>query len=144
MPHVVAHYPVEIWLWPSPEGKEGQLAPTPQRRSAGYLKYRQCVLKECESNIQYRPYHNTRCKTIVAVHNATVQHLLSSMLQTRIRPSWCCSQMRDSSEKTTSFHSATHIFLLSYHWQWRRLWFCVKGRPINGRLADRPLCFKRR
>ncbi|GFU98605.1 hypothetical protein TNCV_3654361 [Trichonephila clavipes] len=26
----------------------------------------------------------------------------------------------------------------------RRLWFCVKGRTSNGRLADRPLCFKRR
>ncbi|GFX68122.1 HTH_Tnp_Tc3_2 domain-containing protein [Trichonephila clavipes] len=24
---VVTHYPVEIWLWPSPERKEGQLAP---------------------------------------------------------------------------------------------------------------------
>ncbi|GFU10597.1 hypothetical protein TNCV_1772771 [Trichonephila clavipes] len=33
--HVFAHYPVEIWLWPIPEGKEGQLAPTPRRCSAG-------------------------------------------------------------------------------------------------------------
>ncbi|GFV58262.1 hypothetical protein TNCV_4614661 [Trichonephila clavipes] len=52
--------------------------------------------------------------------------------------------MRDSSVKTTSFHSVTHILLSSHHW-WRRcLWFCVKGRPSNGRLADRPLCCKRR
>ncbi|GFW65153.1 hypothetical protein TNCV_394191 [Trichonephila clavipes] len=28
--------------------------------------------------------------------------------------------------------------------QRRRLWFCVKGRERNGRLADRPLCCKRR
>ncbi|GFX24903.1 hypothetical protein TNCV_3451731 [Trichonephila clavipes] len=45
----------EIWLWPSLEDKEGQLAPTPRRCSAGCLKYRQCVLEECESDIQYRP-----------------------------------------------------------------------------------------
>ncbi|GFW20451.1 hypothetical protein TNCV_4547181 [Trichonephila clavipes] len=65
-------------------------------------------------------------------------------LQTRIRQSWCYRQMRDSSVKTTSFHSAAHILLSSYHWRRRRLWFCVKGRPSNGRLADRPLCCKRR
>ncbi|GFX96416.1 hypothetical protein TNCV_2055331 [Trichonephila clavipes] len=65
-------------------------------------------------------------------------------LQTRIRPSWCCRQMRDSSVKTTSFHSATHILLSSHHWRWRRLWFCDKGRPSNERLADRHLCYKRR
>ncbi|GFW28271.1 hypothetical protein TNCV_4639381 [Trichonephila clavipes] len=51
--------------------------------------------------------------------------------------------MRHSSVKTTSFHSAAHILLSSHHWQWRRLWFCVKGRPSNGRLVDRPLCSKR-
>ncbi|GFU57682.1 hypothetical protein TNCV_3638371 [Trichonephila clavipes] len=44
--------------------------------------------------------------------------------------------MRDSSVKTTSFHSAAHILLSSHHWWRRRLWFCVKGRPSNGRLAD--------
>ncbi|GFV38414.1 hypothetical protein TNCV_4392951 [Trichonephila clavipes] len=54
VPCIVAHYPVEIWLWPSPEGKEGQLAPTPRRCSAGCLKYRQCILEKCESDIQYR------------------------------------------------------------------------------------------
>ncbi|GFU87597.1 hypothetical protein TNCV_2935191 [Trichonephila clavipes] len=55
VPCLVAHYPVEIWLWPSSEGKEGQLAPTPRRCSASCLKYRQCVLEEYESDIQYRP-----------------------------------------------------------------------------------------
>ncbi|GFX11233.1 uncharacterized protein TNCV_1893741 [Trichonephila clavipes] len=65
-------------------------------------------------------------------------------LKTRIRPSWCCRQMRDSSVKTTTFYSASHILLSSHHWWWRRLWFCVKDRPSNGRLADRPLCCKRR
>ncbi|GFY29293.1 hypothetical protein TNCV_4724211 [Trichonephila clavipes] len=65
-------------------------------------------------------------------------------LQTRIRPSWCSRQMRDSSVKTTSFHSATHILLSLHHWRRRHLWFCVKGRPSNGRFADRPLCCKRR
>ncbi|GFV52180.1 uncharacterized protein TNCV_5071011 [Trichonephila clavipes] len=52
--------------------------------------------------------------------------------------------MRDSSVKTTSFHSAAHILLSSHHWQQRRLWFCVNGRPSNGRLTDSPLCCKRR
>ncbi|GFW19532.1 HTH_Tnp_Tc3_2 domain-containing protein [Trichonephila clavipes] len=52
--------------------------------------------------------------------------------------------MRDSTVKTTSFHSAAHILLSSHHWWWKRLWFCVKGRPSNGRLADTPLCCKRR
>ncbi|GFY01179.1 hypothetical protein TNCV_5076461 [Trichonephila clavipes] len=65
-------------------------------------------------------------------------------LQTRNRPSWCCRQMRDSSVKATSFYSAAHILLSSHHWWLRRLWFCVKGRPSNGRLADRPLYCKRR
>ncbi|GFU94825.1 hypothetical protein TNCV_4552771 [Trichonephila clavipes] len=65
-------------------------------------------------------------------------------LQTRIRQSWGGRQIRDSTVKTTSFHSATHILLSSHHW-WRRcLWFCVKGRQSNGRLSDRPLCCKRR
>ncbi|GFW73229.1 hypothetical protein TNCV_2798931 [Trichonephila clavipes] len=50
---VVTHYPVEIWLWSSPEGKEGQLAPTFRRCSAGCLKYRQYVVEEYESDIQY-------------------------------------------------------------------------------------------
>ncbi|GFY24585.1 uncharacterized protein TNCV_1016311 [Trichonephila clavipes] len=40
---VVVHYPVEIWLWPSPEGKEGQLAPSPRTCSAGCLKVDQAM-----------------------------------------------------------------------------------------------------
>ncbi|GFX43918.1 hypothetical protein TNCV_4111971 [Trichonephila clavipes] len=52
---VVAHYPVEICLLPSPECKEGQLAPTSRRCNAGRLKYQQFVLEECESDIQYHP-----------------------------------------------------------------------------------------
>ncbi|GFX75017.1 hypothetical protein TNCV_1845891 [Trichonephila clavipes] len=84
---VAAHYPVEIWLWSSPEGKEGLLAPTTRRCSAGCLKYRQCILEECESDVQYRPYHNTRCRTSVVVHNAVFNILSPRCLQTRIRPS---------------------------------------------------------
>ncbi|GFU22037.1 hypothetical protein TNCV_405861 [Trichonephila clavipes] len=64
--------------------------------------------------------------------------------QTQIRPSWCCRQMRDSSVKTTSFHSAAHILLSLHYWRRRRLGFCVKGRLSHGHLADRPLCCKRR
>ncbi|GFT86190.1 hypothetical protein TNCV_3257691 [Trichonephila clavipes] len=40
---------------PNPEGKEGQMSPTPGRCSPGCLKYRQCVLEECERDIQHRP-----------------------------------------------------------------------------------------
>ncbi|GFU29003.1 hypothetical protein TNCV_471181 [Trichonephila clavipes] len=64
---------------PSPEGNEGQLAPTLRRCSAGCLKYRQCVLYEFKSDIQYRPCHNTLCETSVVVHNAAVQHPLSTV-----------------------------------------------------------------
>ncbi|GFV51039.1 hypothetical protein TNCV_4635861 [Trichonephila clavipes] len=77
VPRVVAHYPVEIWLWPSPEGKSGQLAATPRRCSSGCLKYRQCVLEECE--IQYRPNHYTQCRTRVAVHNAAIHYHLPTV-----------------------------------------------------------------
>ncbi|GFX50998.1 hypothetical protein TNCV_2733491 [Trichonephila clavipes] len=52
--------------------------------------------------------------------------------------------MRDLSVKTNAFHSAAYILLSSYYWRRRRLWFCVKCRPSNGRLAYRPLCCKRR
>ncbi|GFY22514.1 uncharacterized protein TNCV_2177751 [Trichonephila clavipes] len=52
--------------------------------------------------------------------------------------------MRDSTVTTTSFHYATHILLSLHHWRRRCLWFCVKDRPSNGRLPDRPLCCKRR
>ncbi|GFY12823.1 uncharacterized protein TNCV_4284811 [Trichonephila clavipes] len=34
--------------------KDNCVVPTPRRCSAGCLKYRQCVLEECESDIQYR------------------------------------------------------------------------------------------
>ncbi|GFX92339.1 hypothetical protein TNCV_1112661 [Trichonephila clavipes] len=47
--------------------------------------------------------------------------------------------MRDSSVKTTSFHSATYILLSSRSWLRRRMWLCVTGRPSNGHLADRTL-----
>ncbi|GFV68346.1 hypothetical protein TNCV_575981 [Trichonephila clavipes] len=99
---MVAHYPVEVWLWPGPEGP----------------------VWRCITQLFGIP--SPRC------------------LQTRIRPSWCGKQMRDSSVKTTSFRYATHIHFSSHHWRRRRLWFCVMGRPSNGRLADRPLCCKRR
>ncbi|GFX00166.1 hypothetical protein TNCV_296551 [Trichonephila clavipes] len=52
--------------------------------------------------------------------------------------------MRDSSLKTTSFHSAPHILFSLHHWWWRRLWLLIKGRPNNGRLVERPLCCIRR
>ncbi|GFW64935.1 hypothetical protein TNCV_392011 [Trichonephila clavipes] len=61
-------------------------------------------------------------------------------LQTQIRSSWCCRQMRDSSVKTTSFYSAAHTHISSHNLRRRRLWFYVKGRQNNGRLADRTLC----
>ncbi|GFW29520.1 hypothetical protein TNCV_399551 [Trichonephila clavipes] len=95
------------------------MAPTPRRCCAGCLKYRQCVLEECESDIQYHPYHNTRCRTSAAVQLFSI--LSARCLGTRFRPSWCCRQMRDSSVKTTSFHSATHILLSSHHWRRRHL-----------------------
>ncbi|GFU47856.1 hypothetical protein TNCV_515621 [Trichonephila clavipes] len=84
-------------------------------------------------------YHNTPGKTSAVVHNADVQPPLSPRyLQTGIRLSWCCRQMRDSSVNTTSFPLPPTYFS-SHHWRRSCLGFCVKGRPSNGRLADRPL-----
>ncbi|GFU72136.1 hypothetical protein TNCV_3049961 [Trichonephila clavipes] len=40
------------------------------------------------------------------------------------------------------FHSVVHVFRLSNHWLRKRLWFPVKGKRSNGRLADIPLCRK--
>ncbi|GFS99024.1 hypothetical protein TNCV_1890351 [Trichonephila clavipes] len=76
---VFTYFSVEIWLWPRTESNEGQLDPTSRRCSAGCLKYRQCVLEECEGDIRYTPYHTTRCGASVAMHNAAVQHPLSTV-----------------------------------------------------------------
>ncbi|GFV55901.1 hypothetical protein TNCV_1390171 [Trichonephila clavipes] len=54
-PFVVAHYPVGMRLMTSAESMGGPQAPKPQRRSDVYSVYRQCVLEECGSEIQYRP-----------------------------------------------------------------------------------------
>ncbi|GFV11401.1 hypothetical protein TNCV_1046201 [Trichonephila clavipes] len=58
-------------------------------------------------------------------HIILLKYGCGQALKTRIRPSWRCRQMRDSSVKTTSFHSAAHILLSSHQWWQRRLWFCV-------------------
>ncbi|GFW85743.1 hypothetical protein TNCV_853921 [Trichonephila clavipes] len=73
---MVMQYPVELWLWPSPEGKERQLAPTTRRCSAGCLKYRQRALEECGVISNTTPYHNTWRRTSVA---AAVQHPFSTV-----------------------------------------------------------------
>ncbi|GFU90193.1 hypothetical protein TNCV_3873971 [Trichonephila clavipes] len=128
-------------MWPSPEGKEGQLAPTPRRCSAGCLKYRHT--KGVRELYTIPPHIIIPCAGPVWRCITQLFSILSPQChQTRIRPSWFCRQMRDSSVKTTSFHSATHILLSSHHWRQRHLWFCVKGRRSNERLADRPLCCK--
>ncbi|GFV11569.1 hypothetical protein TNCV_975591 [Trichonephila clavipes] len=117
VPRGVAHYPVQIWLWPRPEGKEGQLAPTPRRCTAGCLQNRQCVLEECESDNPIPPH--TMIPGAGPVGRCVTQLfsiLFPRCLQIRIRPSWCCRQMRDSSVKATSFHSAAHILLSEHHW----------------------------
>ncbi|GFV87075.1 hypothetical protein TNCV_5112931 [Trichonephila clavipes] len=82
----------------------------------------------------------TMCRFITQL----ISILSPQCLQTRIRRSWCSRQMRDSSVKTTSFHSAPYILLSSHHWRRRRLWLRVKGRPSNELLADRSLFCKRR
>ncbi|GFT12143.1 hypothetical protein TNCV_127811 [Trichonephila clavipes] len=145
MPRVVTHCPVEIWQWPSPEVKEGQLSPTPRKCSAGCLKYQQCVLEESESDIPYTAsYHNTRCRTSEALINAAIQHPLSTMspdsnptigvLQT--------DALLVSKDNFIPFYCPYPSFLAPL--ARRSLWFCVKDRPSNGRFANRPLCCKRR
>ncbi|GFW91950.1 uncharacterized protein TNCV_2152321 [Trichonephila clavipes] len=80
--------------------------------------------------------------TSVVVHNAAVQH--PRCLQTRIRLLWCCRQMWDSSVKNNFIpfchpHPSFIAPLVE-----ETLWFCVKSRPSDGRLAGRLLCCERR
>ncbi|GFS50259.1 transposable element Tc3 transposase [Trichonephila clavipes] len=42
------------------------------------------------------------------------------------------------------FNSVVYFHGSSHHWRRKRLWFSVKGKRSNGRLADIPLCCKRR
>ncbi|GFW37901.1 hypothetical protein TNCV_4631031 [Trichonephila clavipes] len=98
-------------------------------------------LKKCPKGVLIWGLIRTSYASVTESHFSI---LAPRCLQTRIRPSWCCRQMRDSPVKTTSFHSAAYILLSSHYWRRRRQWFCVKGRPSNGRLVDRPLCCKRR
>ncbi|GFY03392.1 hypothetical protein TNCV_1173501 [Trichonephila clavipes] len=64
--------------------------------------------------------------------------------QTRIRPSGCCRQKRDSAFNTMSFHSVVYVYRSSLLWWGKCLWFPDKGKRSNGRLADIPLCCKKR
>ncbi|GFW95056.1 hypothetical protein TNCV_1496951 [Trichonephila clavipes] len=64
-------------------------------------------------------------------------------LQTRIRPSRCCKQKRDSSVNRISFHSVVHDHRSSHHWWSKRLWFSVKGKRSNGQPTEILLCYKR-
>ncbi|GFX42016.1 hypothetical protein TNCV_4516241 [Trichonephila clavipes] len=103
------------------------------RCCAGCLKYRQCVLEECDSDIQYHPYHHTRRRTSAAVQLFSI--LSARCLGTRIRPSWCCRQMRDSSVKTT--HSILPPTSFFHH--------TIGGRDICGSASrvDQPVDFLR-
>ncbi|GFU45498.1 hypothetical protein TNCV_3625921 [Trichonephila clavipes] len=89
------------------------------------------------------PYHNTRFRTSVAVHNAAVQHPLSDGFPDSNPTIVVLQTDGNSSVKKTSFHSAAHMLLSLYHWRRRCLWFCVKSKRSNGCLADRLLCCKR-
>ncbi|GFX86787.1 hypothetical protein TNCV_1409841 [Trichonephila clavipes] len=93
----------------SAECMGGPRAPTPQRCSAGCSVYRPCVLEGCDSEI---PYH--------------------------LKPGYRVldQQKRDSSVNTMSFHSVVYVRRSSHHWWRKSLWFPVKGKRSNGRLAD--------
>ncbi|GFV64596.1 hypothetical protein TNCV_4965771 [Trichonephila clavipes] len=53
-------------------------------------------------------------------------------------------QKRDSSVDTTWTYSVVHVQRSSHHWCRKRLWYPVRSKQSNGRLADIPLCCKRR
>ncbi|GFU71019.1 hypothetical protein TNCV_4487821 [Trichonephila clavipes] len=63
-------------------------------------------------------------------------------LKTRIRPLFCCRQMRDSAVKKTSFHSAAQSLLLSQLLAAETFVVLRQGIPSNGRFVDRSLCCK--
>ncbi|GFV34282.1 hypothetical protein TNCV_992031 [Trichonephila clavipes] len=64
----------------SAESMGGPRATTPHRCSAGCSVHRQCVLEERVA-VKYNTTrnHNTRCRTNVAMHNAAVQQLLTTV-----------------------------------------------------------------
>ncbi|GFU05695.1 hypothetical protein TNCV_3371661 [Trichonephila clavipes] len=99
---------------------------------------------ESASDIQYRPHTIiVRCRTSVAVHaNAAFQHPLSTVVS-RLESTIVVLQtkMRDSSVRTTSFHSLPPTSFFHRTIGSGDIWFCVKGRPIDI-FADRPLCCK--
>ena len=76
---VVALYPVEMWPLASSEGMGGQQALTPQRYSAGWSVYRQCVLGGAGVESNTTSNHNTDCMTSMAMHKATVQQSLTTV-----------------------------------------------------------------
>ncbi|GFU13722.1 hypothetical protein TNCV_939481 [Trichonephila clavipes] len=63
----------------SAECMKGTLAPTPQRCSVSCSVYRQCVPEGCGRKHNTIPNHDTRCRTIVAMHDATVQKPLNTV-----------------------------------------------------------------
>ncbi|GFW45807.1 protein AF-10 [Trichonephila clavipes] len=67
--------------------------------------------------------HETWCRTIVAMHNITVQQPLTTMFPNLIQPSGCFRQNWDSFVNTTLFHSVVHVRRSSHHWQCKRLLF---------------------
>ncbi|GFX03289.1 uncharacterized protein TNCV_3555171 [Trichonephila clavipes] len=74
--HVLAPYPVGIWLMASAECMGGPRAPTPQRCGTGCSVYQKCVLEHVQVKLNTTSDHGTGCKTRVAMHNATVQQPL--------------------------------------------------------------------
>ncbi|GFV65641.1 hypothetical protein TNCV_1051321 [Trichonephila clavipes] len=81
------------------------------------------------------PYHNTQCRTSVAVHNAAVQHSLSTVSPDS-KPTIVVLQTDASLVSKDNFipFCHPHPFFIT------PLAAVVKGRPSKERLADSPLC----
>ncbi|GFV38689.1 hypothetical protein TNCV_4420571 [Trichonephila clavipes] len=93
----------------------------------------------CE--VRFLPESEARVAVIVG--DAAVQHRLSTVSPDSNPTTVVLQTGDDSLVKTTSFHTAALILLSSHHWRRRLLWFCIKCRPSNRSLTDRPLCCKR-
>ncbi|GFU64908.1 hypothetical protein TNCV_785591 [Trichonephila clavipes] len=88
--------------------------------------------------------HDTVCRTSVAMHNATVQQPLAIVFSNS-------NPIIVTLQTEVGFVSKHDVFPFSgpcrlslHHWKHKCLWYSVKGKRSNRRLANIPLCCKRR
>ncbi len=77
------------------------------------------------------------CSAVQITMNKRCSCRVSNCFQARIHPSWCCTQNRDSSKKTTWCHSCIQFCRWVHNCPRDFLCCSVKGSRNNGRHSDR-------